>query len=108
MHDYYVYILECADKSYYVGVTNDIDRRLIEHNTGINKKAYTYSRRPVVVKYVEHFQYINDAIRWEKQVKGWNRLKKEALIRGDWQALKVLAQCKNTTSHTNFNKEDKE
>jgi putative endonuclease len=104
MHDYYVYLVECIDGSYYIGVTNDIERRIIEHNTGINKKAYTYSRRPVVLKYTEHFQYINDAILWEKQIKGWNRVKKQALINGTWKDLKLLAQCKNNTSHLNNSK----
>jgi putative endonuclease len=104
MHDYYVYLVECIDGSYYIGVTNDIEHRIIEHNTGINKKAYTYSRRPVVLKYTEHFQYINDAILWEKQIKGWNRVKKQALINGTWKDLKLLAQCKNNTSHLNNSK----
>jgi putative endonuclease len=101
MHDYYVYIIECTDKSYYVGVTNDIDRRLAEHNDGHHKTSYTYNRRPVVLKYCEHFQYINDAILWEKQLKGWSRKKKEALFNGDWQSLKKLAQCQNSTDHQN-------
>ncbi len=68
--NYYVYIVECADKSYYTGVTNNIEGRLWEHNAGINKTSYTYTRRPVILKYCENFQNIQQAISWEKQIKG--------------------------------------
>ena len=92
--NYYVYIVECNDKSYYTGVTNDIDRRLWEHNNDDNKLSYTYSRKPVVLKYCEHFQNINQAIAWEKQLKGWSRKKKEALFRDDWKEIVQLAKSK--------------
>ncbi|HET9055403.1 MAG TPA: GIY-YIG nuclease family protein, partial [Chitinophagaceae bacterium] len=71
-HNYYVYIVECNDGSYYTGVTNDIERRLWEHNTGYNKDSYTYKRRPVELKYAGHFTDIIQAIAWEKQIKGWS------------------------------------
>ena len=92
-HNYYVYIIECSDKSYYTGVTNDIDRRLWEHNNDENKKSYTYKRRPVVLKYCDNFTNINNAIAWEKQIKGWSRKKKEALFTEDWNELKALARA---------------
>ena len=92
MKYYYVYILKCSDDSYYVGVTNDFERRVIEHNTGINKKAYTYSRRPVQLLYQNYFTDINEAIAFEKQIKGWTRAKKEALIKGAWDELIRLAK----------------
>ncbi len=104
MHDYYVYIVECADNSYYTGVTNDVERRLIEHNSGTDPKSYTYSRRPVQIKYCEHFQYVYDAIAWEKQLKGWSRKKKEALFNDNWNEIRKLAACKNDTSHKNRNR----
>jgi len=93
-HAYYVYIVECADKSYYTGVTNDIDRRLWEHNNEPHKSSYTYNRRPVVLKYCERFTDINNAIAWEKQIKGWSRKNKEALFRDDWEEIKRLAKSK--------------
>ena len=93
-----VYILECADTSYYVGVTNNIDARVEEHNQGINRKAYTYKRRPVKLVYCEHFNDINQAIAFEKQIKGWRREKKEALIRGEWHKLPELSK---SYSHKN-------
>ena len=99
-HSYYVYIVECSDKSYYTGVTNDYERRLWEHNNDENKNSYTYKRRPVELKYCEHFQNIQDAIAWEKQIKGWSRKKKEALFNNNWDEIKRLAKSKNSPSST--------
>ena len=93
-HQYYVYIVECTDKSYYTGVTNDLDRRLEEHNSGRNPKSFTFKRRPVVLRYFDRFQYINDAIAWEKQLKGWSRKKKEALFQHNWEEIKALAKSR--------------
>ena len=99
MESYSVYILKCSDSSYYTGVTNDIERRIFEHNSGESKGAYTHSRRPVALVFHYQFNDINDAIAIEKQIKGWTRKKKEALIKEDWHGLKVLAECLNKTSH---------
>ncbi len=93
-HNYYVYIVQCSDSSYYTGVTNSIERRIAEHNEGIDPDCYTFKRRPVVLKYSEHFFHIKNAIAWEKQVKGWSRKKKEALFKGDFETIKRLAQSK--------------
>jgi putative endonuclease len=91
-HNYYVYIVECKDGSYYVGVTNNIDRRMWEHNTGHDQGCYTYNRRPVQLKYFEHYTDVNQAISREKQLKGWSRKKKEALFRENWNELKRLSK----------------
>uniref|UniRef100_A0A832D1I1 GIY-YIG nuclease family protein n=1 Tax=Ignavibacterium album TaxID=591197 RepID=A0A832D1I1_9BACT len=93
MKDYYVYILKCADNSYYTGVTNNLERRIYEHNSG-EIDGYTSSRRPVELVYSERFSDINDAIRFEKQIKGWSRKKKEALIKRDFDLLVELARKK--------------
>jgi putative endonuclease len=93
-HNYHVYIVECSDKSYYTGVTNNIERRLEEHNDGINPFCFTYSRRPVVIKYYEHYFDIKQAIAREKQLKGWSRAKKEALINGEIEKLIELSKSK--------------
>ena len=93
-HHYYVYILECSDKSYYTGVTNNLERRLWEHETGFDKSSYTFKRRPVVLKYSMHLTDVKQAILWEKQVKGWSRKKKEALFTEDWEKIKELASSK--------------
>ncbi len=91
-HNYSVYIIECSDKSYYIGVTNDLERRLWEHNTGFNIGCYTYSRRPVKLKYYETTHDIKQAILREKQLKGWSRKKKETLFKEDWEELKRLSK----------------
>lgn len=99
-----VYILICNDKSYYTGVTNDISRRLWEHQEGLIEKTYTHNRRPVELVWLSDEMGPNDAIALEKQIKGWTRVKKEALINGHWNKLPELAECKNKTSHENYNK----
>lgn len=89
---YSVYILKCCDEFYYVGVTNDLDARLYEHHSGINPKAYTFKRRPLELVFCEHFLNVEDAIAFEKQLKGWRRAKKEAFIAGRWDLLPELAR----------------
>ncbi len=98
---YYVYILECNDGSFYVGVTNHPDRRFAEHCEGINSTCYTFRRRPLVMVYCELFADINQAIEWEKQIKGWTRRKKVALINSRWEDLPGLASCKNLSHFSN-------
>ena len=88
---YYVYIVKCSDNSYYTGVTNDLESRINEHNDGLNPESYTYKRRPVELVFHYEFNDINQAIDFEKQVKGWSRKKKEALINGDHNLLPELA-----------------
>jgi len=97
-HNYFVYIVECSDGLYYTGVTNDLDRRIQEHNEGADLESFTYKRRPVLLKYWLRFSDINQAIAWEKQLKGWSRKKKEALFRDDWEEIKRLAKNKKNES----------
>jgi len=89
----YVYMLRCADNSYYIGSAtgNDLTRRIEEHQVGAYP-GYTSKRRPVQLVWSEHFDRITDAIAAERQIKGWTRAKKEAPIRSDWDAIKILAQ----------------
>ena len=96
-HNYFVYIIECSDGAYYTGVTNDLENRLWEHNEGIHPKSFTYKRRPVVLRYWERFDDINQAIQWEKQLKGWGRKKKEALFKEDWDEIIRLSNFKSST-----------
>ena len=100
--NYFVYIVKCQDDSYYTGITNNLDRRIFEHNTSKDSSAYTFDKRPVVLVFYEAFKDVHQAIAFEKKVKGWNRKKKEALIENNWDRLKDLAVCKNDTSHLNF------
>jgi putative endonuclease len=84
-----VYIVLCADGSYYAGLTRkEVETRVSEHNLGINAD-YTTRRLPVKLVWSEHFQ-VTDAIATERRIKGWGRAKKEALIGGDYDALPTL------------------
>jgi putative endonuclease len=88
----YLYILRRADGSYYVGTARkSLDERISEHDTGILGGS-TATRRPVSLGFAEHFESIGEAIAAERQVKGWSRAKKEALMRGDWSSISRLAQ----------------
>ena len=90
----FVYILRCADGSYYTGSTRaSLEDRVAQHNSG-TLGGYTASRRPVKLVFREEFQRITDAIAAERQLKNWSRAKKEALIRGDFDELRVLAKSK--------------
>ena len=86
----YVYILKCADGSYYTGSTGDLERRLKQHQTAYFKKNYTSSRLPVELVWHQEFPAMHDAFVCERQIKGWTRAKKEALIRGEFEALMRL------------------
>lgn len=87
----YMYILKCSDGSYYTGSTKDIERRLWEHQHQIGAK-YTKSRQPVELIYYEEYDRIDKAYYREKQVQGWRRQKKEALINGCPELLPQLAK----------------
>jgi len=97
----FVYILRCSDGSYYVGSAtgDDLTKRIAEHQVGAYP-GYTYSRRPVSLVWSEHFEQITDAVTAERQIKGWSRAKKEALIRGDWSAVQVLARRRSGRSRS--------
>jgi putative endonuclease len=92
MKQYHVYILLCSDGSYYTGITNDIERRFDEHEQGADAGYYTFKRRPLKLVFNETFTDVNQAIAFEKQVKGWRRAKKEAIINGNWESLPKLAK----------------
>lgn len=79
--NYFVYILECADRSLYVGCTNDIEKRLKEHNHLKCGAHYTKIRRPVVLKHKETFETLNEARKREAEIKSWTREKKINLIK---------------------------
>lgn len=96
--DFFVYVVECKDGSYYTGVTADLEKRINEHNSGFYK-GYTSSRLPVKLVYSNRFTNVNDAIKAEKQIKGWSRAKKEALIIGDFDFLRKLSKGKNKNEY---------
>ena len=96
----YMYILRCADDSYYTGSTKHLERRLSQHQTGKGAN-HTKKRLPVELIYFEEFNRIDRAFYREKQVQGWNRKKKEALINGTPDKLNEFAECQNETHFKN-------
>lgn len=89
----YMYILQCADGSYYVGSTRNLEVRLAQHKNG-DGAEYTRRRRPVELVYSAEFSNVAEAFAAEKRVQGWSRAKREALIRGDFEAIRMLARKK--------------
>ncbi len=89
----WVYILRCSDDSYYTGCTTNIDKRMYEHHAGVYP-GYTSKRRPLELVWLEEFPDIHQAIDIERQIKGWSRAKKEALMREDFELMHELAQSK--------------
>jgi len=90
MKPFFMYILECHDGSYYIGHTDDIDKRISEHIQG-KGSGYTKRRLPVKVVLVQSFMTRDEAINAEQQIKGWSREKKAALINNDWDVIKKLS-----------------
>ena len=86
----YVYILECSDGSYYTGSTWDLAQRLAQHQAGVGAD-YTAQRLPVRLVYSEQYDRVEEAFRREKQVQGWSRRKKRALIEGRFEHLPALS-----------------
>jgi len=90
----YVYILLCADDTYYTGVTSNLDKRLTEHLSAKHPESYAAKRLPVDLVFYTEFTDINFAIATEKQIKNWSRAKREAIIAGEFEALPNLAKKK--------------
>jgi putative endonuclease len=95
---YWVYMLQCADGSYYIGVTSNVEQRIGQHDVGWNQSCYTHDRRPLKLVYAAEFAHFDDAMRCEKKIKGWSRKKKAALVRNDWDAIKALSKSGPSTS----------
>jgi putative endonuclease len=93
-----MYILKCADGSYYTGSTWNLEKRLAEHQSGLGAN-HTRKHLPVQLVYCEETDRIEDAYQREKQIQGWSRKKKEALMAGDTNALHRLAACRNETHY---------
>ena len=87
----YIYILECSDGTYYTGSTKNLERRHSEHQNGKGAK-YTRARLPVKLLYYEEYPSVGDAFRREKQIQGWRRKKKIALIEGQYDDLPRLSK----------------
>jgi putative endonuclease len=97
MKTYHVYILKCKDELFYVGITNNLERRINEHQEGLSKECFTYKRRPLVLVFQQEFNEVEQAIYFEKKIKKWSSQKKVALINGNYDMLQILSECRNAT-----------
>ena len=88
---FWKYILLCADGKYYVGHSENLEQRIAQHQSGLCG-GYTLHRRPVELVWSEHFQTRYEALSAERQIKGWSRAKKTALIAGDWELVSRLSR----------------
>ena len=91
---FWVYILRCADNSYYTGHTDNLEKRLAEHHSG-ELPCYTQTRRPVSLVFLQEYPTRKEALASEQQIKGWSRKKKEAMMRGDWVEVSRLAKSRS-------------
>ena len=98
-------MLQCSDKHLYIGITNNIEQRLIEHETGKDNSCYTYKRRPVELIFYQEFNDVNQAIYFEKKIKKWSSKKKLALANNDFDLLQILLECRNAT-HAKYKPDD--
>lgn len=93
MQHFYVYILRCADESYYVGHTDNIELRIAQHVSG-EYKCYTTLRLPIELVFMQEFASRDEALLAERKIKDWSRVKKEALIQSDFKKLSLASKKK--------------
>jgi len=93
---FWVYILRCADSSYYTGHTDNLDLRISEHQSSLCE-SYTSSRLPIELVFSQAFTTREEALASEQQIKGWSRKKKEAMMKGDWAEVSRLAKGTDRT-----------
>ena len=92
---FWAYMLQCADASYYVGHTENLEHRLAQHLAGTFVTCYTFKRRPVQLVWSQEFDTRIEALEAERRIKGWRRVKKQALIAGNWDKISQLARGKH-------------
>nr|WP_062269718.1 GIY-YIG nuclease family protein [Endozoicomonas arenosclerae] len=95
---FFVYILKCSDGSYYTGHTEDLESRLFQHRSRAFVSCYTANRLPVELVYHQTYPVRAEALESERQIKGWSRKKKEAMIKGDWDEVSRLAESTTRSS----------
>ena len=98
---FFVYILHCSDGSYYTGHSDNLEKRIHEHQAGAISSCYTFKRRPLQLVFSQDFPTREEALSAEQQIKGWSRKKKEAMMRGDWAEVSRLAHSSTTNQICN-------
>jgi predicted GIY-YIG superfamily endonuclease len=93
MQDFYIYILKCADNTYYTGHTDNIEKRIEEHKSN-TYECYTSTRMPVELVYLENFASRAEALEAERKIKKWGKRKKDALVSNGWDGILALRKKK--------------
>ncbi len=101
----YMYILECADGTFYTGSTIHLEQRIWEHQNFMGAN-YTKKKYPVRLVYYEEYDRVEIAFQREKQIQGWSHAKKKALIEQNFRKIHELAECRNDTNYKNYRKPD--
>ena len=91
---FWVYILRCADASYYTGHTDNLEQRIAQHHAGAFPTCYTFKRRPITLVFTQDCATREEALAAEQHIKGWSRKKKEAMMQGNWAEVSRLAQSR--------------
>ncbi len=102
---FWTYILRCADDSYYTGHTDNLEKRIGQHQIG-EYQTYTATRRPVHLIWSKEFASREEALAAETQIKGWSRKKKEAMMRNDWKEVSLLAKSTSNRPSTSSGRTD--
>ena len=97
---FWIYLLRCADGSYYTGHTDNLEKRIQEHHNGEIKSCYTFHRRPLQLLFSQDFPTRQEALASERQIKGWSRKKKEAMIQGNWKEVSRFARSPNSQGYS--------
>jgi predicted GIY-YIG superfamily endonuclease len=97
---FWIYMLQCAEGSYYVGHTEDLEYRLGQHHAGTFVTCYTFQRRPLRLVFSQDFGTREEALEAERRIKGWSRAKKQALIAGNWGEINRLGRGKHRHQRT--------
>jgi putative endonuclease len=101
---YAVYILRCCDRTYYTGLTKDLEGRVQEHEFGAHPESYTFSRRPIKLEWSVITESYQEALQWEHRIKGWSRAKKKALIQGDIEGIHKIVKSERKQKEQNKKK----
>ncbi len=96
---YYVFILRCKDGRFFTGITTDLKKEIERHQNGVNRKNYTFYRRPVVLEWYQTFHNEEQALAIKKKLTGWSGQKKEAFLQKNFEHIQTLAECRNATHH---------
>jgi putative endonuclease len=94
---FWIYMIRCSDDSFYVGHTDNFEKRIAQHRQGSIVTCYTFRRRPVVLVFAQDFPTREEALAMERRVKGWRRVKKFALCRGDWAEISRLGKRRHAS-----------